>query len=286
MRLPESAGMWLALSFTVGCTTIPAPALQAPYFRDAGDSKLLQGVVRKQSQLAVKCAGKPQCDHVFFTRALAALYESRESAIHHFERVIALAPKSQLAESSRLWLQLLQTGEFPADQSWLVSIFTGPATARTQTLLSQAIERTVHDLLDREITIQQLRAIQDSEAQSLEALQRELQDQEMRSLLYGCHGRAKFMRDMRQKLTFDVIELLKFRAHPLHRIAQFAQFTGRMAIQRRLKITLLHFLNDGLETTQWAKNIVACRRRQTQTEQESHQHPLSRDTLGLNRTGP
>lgn len=176
----------LAFGFTVACTAIPAPPVQSPYFSGTlNDSKELQGVIRKESQLVAKCAGKPICDHVFFTRALAALYESRESAIHYFEKVITVAPKSQLAESSRLWLQLLHTGEVPADQSWLRSVLTGPATAHTQTLLSQAIERTVHDLLDRELTIQQLRALQDSEAQSLEALQRELQDQERKAELFN-----------------------------------------------------------------------------------------------------
>ena len=177
--------MLLALSLAVGCTTVPAPSLQAPYFKEANDSKLLQGLIRRESQLITKCAGKPQCDHVFFTRALAALYESRESAIRHFESVITVAPKGQLAESSRLWLKLLHIGELPTDESWLQSILNGPATARTHKLLSQAIERTVHDLLDREITIQQLRAIQDSEAQSLDALQRELQDQERKAELFN-----------------------------------------------------------------------------------------------------
>jgi len=186
MKFPGNLVLWVVYGLAVGCTTIPAPSLQTPYFSgDVSDSKLLQGVIRKENQLAVKCAGKPLCDHVFFSRALAALYESRESAIHYFEKVIAVAPKSPLAESSRLWLQLLHTGEAPADQSWLRSILTGPATARTQALLSQTIERTVRDLLDREVTIQQLRAIQDSEAQSLEALQRELQDQERKAELFN-----------------------------------------------------------------------------------------------------
>ncbi len=180
--------MWvlLALGLSVACSTITAPPSQDPYFpADANDGKSLQGLIRKESLLAAKCASKPTCDHVFFTRALAALYESRESAIHYFEKVIAVAPKSQLAASSQLWLQLLHTGEVPANQSWLGSVLTGPATARTQALLSQTIERTVHDLLDRELTIQQLRAIQDSEAQSLEALQRELQDQERKAELFN-----------------------------------------------------------------------------------------------------
>ena len=63
---------------------------------------------------------------------------------------------------------------------------------------SLADDRThaVH-VLDRELTIQQLRAIQDSEAQSLEALQRELQDQERKAELLIPDGRAHGCRSSR-----------------------------------------------------------------------------------------
>lgn len=164
------------------CGTLPPPSSQTPYFsNDGGEAKTLLAVLRKDSSLTAKCASKNTCDHVFFTRALTSLYESRESAIHNFEKVIAIAPKSQLAASSRLWLQLLQTGDVPPDQSWMRSIWNGPAIAQAQGVLSQTMERTVRDLLDRELTIQQLRAVQDSEAQSLDAIQREFQDQERKA---------------------------------------------------------------------------------------------------------
>ncbi len=186
MRSVCSMGVWLLSVLLAACSTIDPPPPQIPYFAmDADGIKSLQGLLRKDNQSAAKCASKNTCDHVFFTRALAALYESRESAIHHFEKVIAVAPKSQLAASSRLWLQLLHTGEVPADQTWIRSVLTGPATAHTHAVLSQTIQRTVHDLLDRELTIQQLRAVQDVEAQSLEALQRELQDQERKAEVFN-----------------------------------------------------------------------------------------------------
>ena len=175
----------LGLGLLSACSTVSPPPGQTPYFYgDGSDGKALQAIIRKEIQLVPKCASKNTCDHVFFTRALASLYESRESASQYFEKVIAVAPKSQLAASSRLWLQLLQSEEVPADQSWMRSVWNAPATAHTQRLLAQAIERTVHDLLDRELTIQQLRVLQDSEAQSLEALQRELQDQERKAELF------------------------------------------------------------------------------------------------------
>lgn len=178
--------VWLFFGLLSACSTVPPPPLHAPYFSGDGvENKILQALLRKDSSLTPKCTSKNTCDHVFFTRALTSLYESRESAIHYFEKVIAVAPKSQLAVSSRLWLQLLQSGDVPPDQSWIRSVWGGPAMAQTQGVLSQTIERTVRDLLDRELTIQQLRALQDSEAQSLEAMQRELQDQERKAELFN-----------------------------------------------------------------------------------------------------
>lgn len=178
--------VWLFFGLLSACSTVPPPPLHAPYFSGDGvENKILQALLRKDSSLTPKCTSKNTCDHVFFTRALTSLYESRESAIHYFEKVIAVAPKSQLAVSSRLWLQLLQSGDVPPDQSWIRSVWGGPTMAQTQGVLSQTIERTVRDLLDRELTIQQLRALQDSEAQSLEAMQRELQDQERKAELFN-----------------------------------------------------------------------------------------------------
>jgi DNA repair exonuclease SbcCD ATPase subunit len=111
-------------------------------------------------------------------RALLGLYESRESASKHFEKVIAVAPKSQLASSSKLWLQLLEYHAAPVEQSWVQSVMAAPAISESQAILAQASDRLVRDLLDRELIIQQLRALKDSDAQSLEALQRDLAERE------------------------------------------------------------------------------------------------------------
>lgn len=184
VRPIRHTGLLFLLGFLSACSSVSPPPLHAPYFSSEGiDGKLSQAVIRKDPQPLSKCSSKNTCDHVFFTRALTSLYESRESAIHYFEKVIAVSPKSQLAVSSRLWLQLLQAGELPPDSSWLRSVVNGPAIAQTQGVLSQTIERTVRDLLDRELTIQQLRTLQDSESQSLEMMQRELQDQERKAEL-------------------------------------------------------------------------------------------------------
>lgn len=168
----------LLLALQWGCSTVPAPA-NRPYFTpDAADGKMLQSLIKKQEALIAKCGLKSTCDHVFFTRALAALYENQEMALRHFEKVITIAPKSQLAASSKLWIQVLQHGTVPSERSWLQAVADGPAISRSNIVLNQAAERVVRDLLDRELTIQQLRSIQEAESQSVESLHRELQEQE------------------------------------------------------------------------------------------------------------
>jgi hypothetical protein len=145
---------------------------------DAGEAKSLHALAKKQEALAPKCAEHNSCDHVYFTRALLGLYESRESASKYFEKVIAVAPKSQLASSSKLWLQLLQQHAAPVEQSWFQSVMAAPAISESQVILAQASDHLVRDLLDRELIIQQLWAMKDADAQAMESLQRDLAEHE------------------------------------------------------------------------------------------------------------
>ena len=170
----------LSCLFLAGCAAWPAPQpLSQPYFiADAGDAKSLYALAKKQEALAPKCAEHNSCDHVYFTRALLGLYESRESASKYFEEVIAVAPKSQLASSSKLWLQLLQQHAAPVEQSWFQSVMAAPAISESQVILAKASDRLVRDLLDRELIIQQLWAMRDADAQSVESLQRDLAERE------------------------------------------------------------------------------------------------------------
>jgi bacterioferritin (cytochrome b1) len=147
---------------------------------DTGEAKYLRALAKKQEALALKCAEHNSCDHVYFTRALLGLYESRDSASKYFEKVIAVAPKSQLASSSKLWIQLLELHATPVEQSWFQSVLAAPAISESQVILAQASDRLVRDLLDRELTIQQLRAMKDADADSLEGLQQDLADRERR----------------------------------------------------------------------------------------------------------
>ena len=92
--------------------------------------------------------------------------------------MIAAAPKSQLASSSKLWLELVENHAAPVEQSWFQSVVAAPAISESQAILAQASDRLVRDLLDRELTIQQLRAMKEADSQSLESLQRELAERE------------------------------------------------------------------------------------------------------------
>ena len=170
----------LSCLFLAGCAAWPSPQpLSQPYFiADAGDAKSLYASAKKQEALAPKCAEHNSCDHVYFTRALLGLYESRESASKYFEKVIAVAPKSQMASSSKIWLQLLQQHAAPVEQSWFQSVMAAPAISESQVILAKASDRLVRDLLDRELIIQQLWAMKDADAQSLESLQRDLAERE------------------------------------------------------------------------------------------------------------
>jgi hypothetical protein len=166
--------------FLAGCAAWSSPPpLSQPYFiADAGDAKSLHTLAKKQEALAPKCAEHNSCDHVYYTLGLLGLFESRESASKYFEKVVTVAPKSHLASSSKLWLQLLQHYAAPVEQSWFQSVMTAPAISESQAILAQASDRLVRDLLNRELIIQQLRAMQDADAQSLESLQRDLAERE------------------------------------------------------------------------------------------------------------
>ena len=170
----------LSCLFLTGCGAWSrAPQFSQPYFVvDTGEAKSINALAKKQELLASKCVEHNSCDHVYFMRALLGLYESRDTASKYFEKVIAVAPKSQFASSSKLWLQLIEYHAAPIEHSWFQSVISAPAISESQAILAQASDRLVRDLLDRELVIQQLRAMKDADAQSLENLQRDLAERD------------------------------------------------------------------------------------------------------------
>ena len=189
-----TSGIISCVFFLAGCAAwSSAPQFSQPYFVvEAGEAKSLHALAKKQEALFQKCAEHNSCDHVYFTRALLGLYESRDSASKYFEKVIAVAPKSQLAASSKPWIELLEHHDAPVEHSWFQSVMAAPALSESQAILAQASDRLVRDLLDRELIIQQLRALKDADAQSLEILQRELAERERKvDPVNGKKGAAK-----------------------------------------------------------------------------------------------
>jgi hypothetical protein len=163
----------------VGCAawTTPVPGSHPYFSAEPREVKSFQSFARTQESVVSKCSESNSCDHVYFTRGLLGLYESREIAEKYFEKVVALAPKGQLAASSKAWLALLQQPT-PGNRSWPEAVFRAPVLAEVNTSLAVTTDRLVRDLLDQEILIQQLRASKEGESETIEALQRELADRD------------------------------------------------------------------------------------------------------------
>ena len=222
-------GVWSSLLLLAGCSAwSPAPQFSQPYFTvDQGEAKSLHALAKKQEALAQKCAERNSCEHVYFTRALLGLYESRDSATKYFEKVIAAAPKSQLASFSKVWIELLEHHAAPVEQSWLQSVMAAPAISESQALLAQTSNRLVRDLLDRELTIQQLRAMKEADSQSLENLQRELAEHDRK--VDGGSGK----KDNAKNLT-DTGTVLSLQKQVTDRDRKIEELTSQLEALKRI----------------------------------------------------
>src|SRR5262245_3810343 len=225
-----TSGILSCLFFFTGCVAwSPAPQFSQPYFTaEPGEAKSLHALAKKQEALAPKCAERNSCDHVYFTRALLGLYESRDSATKYFEKVIAIAPKSPLASSSKIWIELLEHHAAPVEQSWFQSVLTAPALSESQVILAQASNRLVRDLLDREIAVQQLRAMKEADAQSLDNLQRELAEYE-RKMDAGSNGKKDST-----KASTDTGVVLSLQKQLLDRDKKIEELTSQLEALKRI----------------------------------------------------
>ena len=181
-------GVLSCLFLLAGCAAwSSAPQFSQPYFMvETEEARSLRALAKEQDELALKCAEQNSCDYLYFMRALMGLYESRDIALKYFEKVIAVAPQTQLASSSRLWIDLLEHHAAPVRQPWFQSVMAAPAISESHAILAQASDLLVRDLLmglmrdmfDKKMTIQQLRAMKEVDSQSLEHLQRDLAERE------------------------------------------------------------------------------------------------------------
>lgn len=142
MKLSSRQASWLLLillSSVGACTPLRNHSVpDSPLFvSDTREAQRYQSLAREQDALLTTCAETHTCDRAHFIRALAALYEDQTVAAKHFQDVIAVAPKSQLAASSQFWLQFLQNP---------------PIFLARQSAFAEAAERLVRDLLDLEFS--------------------------------------------------------------------------------------------------------------------------------------
>ena len=105
------AGQWAYPSGNGMGESHEPPSLSAIFVPDPQDKKFFQTIGRTQEETLAQCSEESRCLRAHFLRALTALYESPELASHHFQKVVAAEPNSQLAYDSRLWLWLLEGGK-------------------------------------------------------------------------------------------------------------------------------------------------------------------------------
>jgi len=200
--------MWLVVQAAIflavlgGCTTWPSTPLHKPFFRlDSAESKWIPALIRKHDPILAKCNDAGSCDHAYFVRGLIGLYESREVAENYFEKVIAIAPKGQLAASSKIWIQLLRDHPAPASISWLEAVVAAPVIANTNASLARTAERLVRELLAVEGVVQQLRSVKEDDEQMADILQRELTDRERKIESLSKKAEAASVQNLQRQLA-------------------------------------------------------------------------------------
>jgi hypothetical protein len=106
---------FLMMGVLWGCTMVngTSPPGTTPLFQaDATDTAIVQVVHQEQAALLSTCLQHQSCDQVHFTRALIALFQSREAAAASFQKAIAAAPNGPFADSSALWIRFLGNRTF------------------------------------------------------------------------------------------------------------------------------------------------------------------------------
>lgn len=121
------------------------------------DIPFFRAIAEDQEKKLNTCKMEEECRSAHFLRGLAALYENRELAAHHFRKVVVSRPHSPLAGESRFWLWLLDVLNSPGG---------GGLTAQ------DFIRRLVREVVEKELLVHELTG--KLENASVEALQQEL----------------------------------------------------------------------------------------------------------------
>jgi len=132
---------------------------------------------------------------------LIGLYESREISENYFEKVMTVAPKSRLAASSKLWIQLLRDHPAPASMSWFEAVVAAPVIANTNATISTTAEQLVRELLAMEGVVQQLRSLKEDDEHMADNLQRELTDRERKIESLSKKAEAASVQNLQKQLA-------------------------------------------------------------------------------------
>jgi TolA-binding protein len=125
------------------------------------DIPFFRAIAEDQEKKLNTCKTEEECRNAHFLRGLAALYENRELAAHHFRKVVVSRPQSTLAYESRFWLWLLDMLNSPGG---------GGLTAQ------DLVNRLVREVVEKELLVHELSG--KLENASMEALQQELENRE------------------------------------------------------------------------------------------------------------
>jgi len=157
--LALSAGLMLQ-----ACLSAPQPAASRAFFvATPQDAEAVHAFTIEQERQVQMCAATHACDRAHYLRALAALYEDRNVAAKHFQAA-AKTPNGRYAAPSRQWIRLLENGR---DGS------------QYQAALSQAAERLVRDVLERETAVaSQSAEARQKDAQAVQSLKRQIKEHE------------------------------------------------------------------------------------------------------------
>lgn len=140
--------LWAVSSFCVlgalvGCSAVaPSVAtISAPVFLPTSeDVPRLAVLTHELDRKALQCVDAGNCEQVFFSRAMASLFENREAARTSFRHVIEHNPASPLSISSEMWLRLL--GD---DENRDVSLSSGPLSDLLAQFVREWVERQLSE---------------------------------------------------------------------------------------------------------------------------------------------
>jgi hypothetical protein len=160
----STIGLFMALALT-GCSLPhrnPMPDVHSFFVSDPDGVTQYEGLRSEADHLLATCWTTHSCDRAHFLRGMVALYENRDVAASHFQVAVAIAPGTNTATSSLLWLQLLTEAN--------------PYSSRGP--FGRATAQLVRELLKQELTLRQM--TRPIEGPDIAVLKRELQAKDKR----------------------------------------------------------------------------------------------------------